>query len=82
VSDPVKILGACPAVTSSAPEPHRWRPVGIVPSPDPEWLARGELPVFEVCPFCRTSRIGLYPPTNDPGEGISADPRDYENAGE
>jgi hypothetical protein len=53
-----------------------------VPSPDPEWLTRGELPVFEVCPFCRTSRIGLYPPTDDPGEGISADPRDYENAGE
>jgi hypothetical protein len=82
MSDPVKALGACPVVISSEPEPHRWVPVGLVPEPDPEWILRGELPVFEVCPVCHTCRIGLYPPCEDPGEGITAGPRDAESAEE
>jgi hypothetical protein len=79
VTDPVARDGACPAVISSEPEAHRWQPVGLVPEPDPEWILRCELPVFEVCPVCHTSRVGLYPPCEDPGEGITVDPRAAEN---
>jgi hypothetical protein len=74
VSDPVERDGACPGITSDIPLSHQWQPVGLVPEPgalhtDASML--GALPVFEICMSCRTSRVELFPPTEDAGTGIT-----------